>query len=254
MTHRKFNQQLCKGTGMINETLLLLELCEEGITKETLLSQVINSNILSTSSETRAKDIVKTVFYNRFMKDNPKVCHWLRRVRSRGLSVNHLSQLLYIFCARQNDILRDYIETELNPASESFIDTLPKDTFVKYVKQLAENNLVDWSEASIKKNASYIKACLCDFQIIDNNNRILKPEINDFTALFLMYELHFSGLSDMAIWNHEDWKLFNINKSDVLRIILELNLKGGYIAQSSGELLTISWQYKTMEEMIDATL
>ena len=239
---------------MINETLLLLELCEEGITKETLLSQVINSNILSTSSETRAKDIVKTVFYNRFMKDNPKVCHGLRRVRSRGLSVNHLSQLLYIFCARQNDILRDYIETELNPASESFIDTLPKDTFVKYVKQLAENNLVDWSEASIKKNASYIKACLCDFQIIDNNNRILKPEINDFTALFLMYELHFSGLSDMAIWNHEDWKLFNLNKSDVLRIILELNLKGGYIAQSSGELLTISWQYKTMEEMIDATL
>ena len=69
-----------------------------------------------------------------------------------------------------------------------------------------------------------------------------------------MYELHFSGLSDMAIWNHEDWKLFNLNKSDVLRIILELNLKGGYIAQSSGELLTISWQYKTMEEMIDATL
>jgi hypothetical protein len=254
MTHRVYNQQLGKGTGMINETLLLLELCEEGTTKESLLKQVIDSNILSTSSETRARDIVRTVFYNRFMKDNAKVCLWLKRARSRGLSVNHLSQLLYIFCVRQNDILREFIETELNPTTDSFIEALPKDAFIKFVKNLAINNLVDWSDASIKKNASYIKASLCDFQIIDNNNNILKPAVNDFTALFLMHELHFSGLSDMAIWNHDDWKLFNLSKSDVLRIILDLSLKGGYIAQSSGELLTISWQYKTMEEMIDATL
>ena len=239
---------------MINETLLLLELCDEKTTKESLLKQVIDSNVLSTSSETRARDIVRTVFYNRFMKDNAKACLWLKRVRSRGLSVNHFSQLLYIFCVRQNDILRDFIETQLNPVTESIIEALPKDTFVKYVKNLVANNLVDWSESSIKKNASYIKACLCDFHIIDNNNRILKPVINDFTALFLLHELHFSGLSDMAIWNHDDWKLFNMSKSDVLRIIMDLNLKGGYIAQSSGELLTISWQYKTMEEMIDATL
>ena len=31
-------------------------------------------------------------------------------------------------------------------------------------------------------------------------------------------------------------------------------IKGGYIAQCSGELLTISWNYQTMEEFIDATL
>ena len=36
--------------------------------------------------------------------------------------------------------------------------------------------------------------------------------------------------------------------------IMDMNIKGGYIAQCSGELLTISWNYQTMEEFIDATL
>ena len=35
---------------------------------------------------------------------------------------------------------------------------------------------------------------------------------------------------------------------------MNLSLKGGYIAQSSGDLLTISWKFNSMEEMIDATL
>ena len=54
----------------------------------------------------------------------------------------------------------------------------------------------------------------------------------------------------MAIWHHEDWSLYGLDKYQVQEKIMELNLKGGYIAQCSGELLTISWNYQTMEEFI----
>ena len=69
-----------------------------------------------------------------------------------------------------------------------------------------------------------------------------------------MHELHFEGLSDVAVWNHEDWQLFGLDKYQVGERIMELNLKGGYIAQCTGDLMTISWKYNSMEEFINGTL
>ena len=93
-----------------------------------------------------------------------------------------------------------------------------------------------------------------DFDIVARNGNILPYEISNFDMLYLMHELHFAGLSDMAIWNHEDWQLFGLDKYSLLQRIMDMNIKGGYIAQCSGELLTISWNYQTMEDFINGTL
>ena len=58
----------------------------------------------------------------------------------------------------------------------------------------------------------------------------------------------------MAIWEMEEWRLFNLTRHQVLDRIMNLSLKGAYMAQTSGELLAISWNYKSMEEFINATL
>ena len=47
---------------------------------------------------------------------------------------------------------------------------------------------------------------------------------------------------------------FYLDKYQVQEKIMNLNLKGGYIAQCSGELLTISWNYQTMEEFINGAI
>ena len=93
-----------------------------------------------------------------------------------------------------------------------------------------------------------------DFDLVDKRNNILPYEIANTTVLYLMHELHFRGFSDMAIWHHEDWVLFGLDKYQVQEKIMNLNLKGGYIAQCSGELLTISWNYQTMEEFINGAI
>lgn len=93
-----------------------------------------------------------------------------------------------------------------------------------------------------------------DFDMIDSKYNILPYEVADFTILYLMHELHFEGLSDVAVWNHEDWQLFGLDKYQVGERIMELNLKGGYIAQCTGDLMTISWKYNSMEEFINGTL
>lgn len=90
--------------------------------------------------------------------------------------------------------------------------------------------------------------------MINRKGEILPYEVNDFTILYFMYEQHFAGLSDMAIWDMEEWSLFNLSRHQVLERIMNLSLKGAYMAQTSGELLTISWNYKSMEEFINAAI
>jgi len=249
-----YSTQLAKGTGMINETLAILNVYEPGMTKEALCQYVIDSNYLSTSTETRAKDIINRVFYYRFMSVNPSVPLWLRQIRRKGLMVSQMAQLFYIYCARENAVMYDFIATVLNPAKESGQQRFTRQDFTDYMHGIVERGEASWSDFMQKKNGGYLRSTLIDFGLLDEANNILPFDIDDFTVLYLMHELHFSGLSDMAIWEHEDWKLFNLNKYDVLSAIMNKSLKGGYIAQTSGDILSISWSFNSMEEMIDATL
>ena len=105
-----------------------------------------------------------------------------------------------------------------------------------------------------KKCAGYIKSALVDFDFINRRSEILQYDIATFTLLYFMHEMHFSGMSDIAIWNSEDWSLFGLDKYAMQEIILANNMRGGYIAQCTGELMTISWNHKTMEDFINELL
>ena len=202
----KYTIALAKGCGLIEETLTLLSVCDEHTTRESLAQCVHEQNLLSRCSDMRSMDIVKLVFYPRFMKHEPHVMLWLGAIRKKGLLLSQFKQLLMLYCARENAVMYDFIVNELNVLR------------------------------------------------VNQTQKLERDQISNFVLLYLMHELHFSGLSDMAIWNHEDWQLFGLDKYTLLDRIMDMNIKGGYIAQCSGELLTISWNYQTMEEFIDATL
>lgn len=250
----QYNYKLGKGCGLIEETLALLSVYQKGMTKDELAEYVHQYNTLSKSTAKRSQDIVRIIFYSRFMRRNPDVAYWLKAIREKGLMLAKFNQLLMLYCARDNAIFYDYLIQELNFLKEEQKPIVPKDNSVNYVKKIAESGNVQWGEIIQKRLASYLKTLLVEFNFTDKKGTILPYDISNFTILYMLHELHFEGLSDVAIWNHEDWKLFGLDKYGVLEKIMEQNLKGGYIAQSTGDLLTISWNYKTMEEFINGTL
>lgn len=109
MRNTQYNCKLGKGCGLIEETLSLLEIYQDGMTIDALLEYVHQSNTLSKCTELRTKDIVKLVFYPRLMSRNPKVPIWLKEIRSKGLLLHHFKQLLLLYCARENAVIYDYI-------------------------------------------------------------------------------------------------------------------------------------------------
>lgn len=254
MRNTKYTLQLTQGTGMINETLILLSVFQEGMTKEILLSYVKDNDTLSCQTERRLRNIIYEVFYPRYMKNNSNVPMWLSKIRKQGLPLKQFTQLLMIYCARESAVFYDGIVQIINKAKQSGSNSIDVDALPLYMLSLVENGIVTWSDYMQKKNSGKVRTMLQNFELIDKKGTILPYEPSDFTILYLMHEQHFAGLSDMAIWDMEEWQLFNLDRHQVLARIMDLSLRGAYIAQTSGDLLTISWNYQTMEEFIDATL
>ena len=56
----------------------------------------------------------------------------------------------------------------------------------------------------------------------------------------------------MPVLNHEDWKLFGLERDDVLEEMKRLSLKGlVIIIQSAGDVVRVGWKQRDMEELCD---
>lgn len=254
MRNTTHTTQLSQGTGLINETLSLLSIYQKGMSIKELTDYVRDHDTLSCQTDRRLKHITHDVFYMRFMKNDPSVPIWLNRIRNNGLPLKQFSQILMIYCAREHAVLFDAIVHVLNRLKSEKRPIIEITDLTDFVLDIIKNGQAKWSEIMQRKNAGYIRSTLVDFDFIDRRGAILPYELYDMTILYLLYEQHFAGLSDMAIWDLEEWKLFNLDRRQVLDRVMGLSLKGAYMAQTSGDLLTISWNYQSMEEFIDATV
>ena len=249
---RTYNSNLLKGTGLIQETLTLLESYEENESLSDFHQRIFESGLLSKSTEGRIKDIVKNVFAIRYLRYDLPIPIYLKEMRANYASMDVIIQLFYIYTCRANPILRDFVEQVYFPLTSKSFSALkasdPKD-FIKDAL-LDERILVSWSDSTISKVSEHIIATLIDFRLIERNKTFLPYRLIELSANYLIHELHFRGFSDYDIWHHEDWKLFGLREEEVIKEIEKISFSGAFIFQFSGELLRISWQYNNMEEFI----
>lgn len=132
----KYTIALAKGCGLIEETLTLLSVCDEHTTRESLAQCVHEQNLLSRCSDMRSMDIVKLVFYPRFMKHEPHVMLWLGAIRKKGLLLSQFKQLLMLYCARENAVMYDFIVNELNVLRVNQTQKLERDRITMFIKAL----------------------------------------------------------------------------------------------------------------------
>ena len=250
---RAYNSNLLKGTGLIQETLTLVE-CYEG--DESVLDfhkRILESGLLSKSTENRVKDIVRNVFAGRYLGYDLPIPIYLKEMRDNYTSMDVITQLFYIYTCRANPVLADFISEIYFPLSRKSYSALKASDPKDFIRQaLTDGRIpVSWSDSTVNKVSEHIIATLIDFRLIEKNKNILPYRLIELSANYLLHELHFRGFSDYDIWHHEDWKLFGLSEGEVIREIEKISFSGSFIFQFSGELLRISWQYKNMKEFIN---
>src|SRR6185312_16069506 len=249
-----YNSDLLKGTGLIQETLLLLDIYEPGISKKDLIEGVIQSNVLVKSHKNRIKDIIKHVFYRRFFTHGESAVIALKKLRAAHIPLETLSQLFLVYTCRRNLILFDFITEVYQKLAQQNESILPQDAATLFIEESLRSGHMEqaWAESTKKKIAQHIHACLIDFKLIDKQKNILPLYLSDAAANFLAHEMHFNNCSDEAIVNAEEWRLFGYTRYDIIKHLERLSFQGHYIFQNSGDIIKIAWVYHNMNEFTDA--
>ena len=251
-----YTTQLQAGLGLIQETTNLLTLWEPGMSATDLYNSALQSGRFPNITARRLRNIVAECFAPRYLVDQGQPAKSLVRLKS-SLSNVELTQLLLLFTCRANSILGDFVRQVYWARYVGGYSEVTTDDARAFVERSMDDgkSLKRWSETTVRRVAAYLTGCCADYGMLErgllSRRRILAYRISHTVAAYIAYDLHTSGLGDNTILAHQDWQLYGLQREDVLEELKRLSLKGLLIVQAAGDVIHISWKFKTMEEVCD---
>lgn len=256
MIHQRYyTTQLQAGLGLIEETRQLLQIYQPGMTTVQLYEAALASGRFPLVTARRLRNIVAECFAPRYLRD-PHAAELLKILVDR-LTINELNQLLFIYTARANLVLADFVrDVYWAHYSAGRNDLQLEDARVFVENSVREGKTQKpWSETTIKRVSSYLMGCCADYGLVTTTGRnqrsIAAYRIFPKVAAYLAYDLKFSGLGGNQIVASPDWELFGLNPIDVRDQLKRLSLQGLLIFQAASDVVHIGWTYKSVEELID---
>jgi hypothetical protein len=249
-----YTTQLQAGLGVVDETQTLLDLYEEGMTALQLYEVALDSGAFPMVSARRLRNIVSECFAPRFIKSDS--AKYLKTLKN-SLSLDSMTQFFLIHTAAANRVFHDFLSEvywERYSGGRSSLSLQDAKDFVENAVREGKTTKV-WSETTMTRVSSYVLGCCVDFGMVSSKRtreRNIQPiRIQSSTVAYLAYFLHFSGLGDNGVINHEHWSLFGLEPSDVREEFKRLALNGWVIFQAAGDVVKIGWNYDSMDEVID---
>lgn len=252
-----YTADLSKGQGLIPETMALLQCWVPGISLPDFKDKVLSDGIIGRATALRVNDIVGRIFSVRYLADNGRAARCMKYLIELGGTEKNLNQLFFLHAARGHVVFRDFVTELYWGRLMTGANEITKQDALDFIQTAINLGRITppWSESTVARVARYLGTCLGDFGLASKNrsgNReILPVNINSLTALYLVYDLHFTGLSDRAVLEHHDWALFGLSPMDVRQELIRIG-NGHLIIQYSADVVTISWEHENMEDALHA--
>lgn len=253
-----YTTQLQAGLGMINETLDLLRIVESGDTPTRLSSRALNAGLFSRTTARRAHNIVAEMFAPRYLVHGDQPALFLRGLVAARLSLEDVRQICFLHTARAQAIFADFVLYVYWPRYGAGARSLSRTEAEAFVHRGLDSGRMAkrWTETTIHRISGYLLGCCADFGLLSDTNRsartILPFSIRPRVALYLAYDLHFSGLSDKQIALHSDWKLFGLEGQEPIAELKRLAHDGHLIVQAAADLVQISWKHRSLDDLAHA--
>ena len=255
---RKYTTQLQAGLGSIPETLALLRLWEPGMNSARLADRAIETGLFSRTTARRARNLVAEMFAPRYLDNGGAAASRLKWLLERNYPYELMIQIFFLQTARAQKIFGDFVLEVYWPRYSAGANVISKTDAERFIYRALDTGRMQkrWSESTIRRVSGYLLGCCVDFGLLAEGGRmertIKRFSIRTDMALYLAHDLHFAGLSDMAVVNHYDWRLFGLEAQEVLNLMRKLGHDSHLMIQSSIDLIQISWKYLTMGECLNA--
>lgn len=256
MKSAPYTTQLQAGLGLVNETKALLELWSVGMPTSQLNQVALESGHFPKITARRLRNIISECFAPRYLVSSGAPARHLQKL-SVAVPTPDLIQLMLIFTCRANPILGDFVRDVYWMRYSGGYQEITNDDARAFVERGIDDGKTSkrWSESTVRRVSAYLTGCCADYGLLErgtkSKRRILSFRISSAVTAYLAHELHFKGLGDNAVLNHQDWQLFGMERDDVLEELKRLSLKGLVIIQAAGDVVRVSWKQQNMEELCD---
>jgi Putative inner membrane protein (DUF1819) len=254
----RYTTQLQAGLGMVSETLELLRLWRPGLSAQQLSKSARADGLFARATARRTRNLVIEMFAPRFLVGDGTPAARVKYLIERQLPHAALVQLCFLQTARAQRVFRDFVIDVYWPRYSAGASLLAREAGERFIQRALDAGKMPrrWSASTVSRVSGYLLSCCADFGLLavggGKQRQIQRFSIRPDIALYLAYDLHFSGLGDMAVVRHADWKLFGQEPLDTIRLLQSLGRARHLMIQSAADVISISWRYKTMEDCLNA--
>lgn len=249
-----YTVQLGHGLGLIDETMILLDLWQPGMNAPALHRTALESGYFATLSARRLHDMIAVGFGPRYLVNGAAPAKLLKTIKG-AVSRSELEQLFFLYTARAHLVLADFVREvywAAYAAGKQTLGSAESRVFVEAAVYDGKTTMA-WSPQMIRRVASNLTGCCADFSMLERGalsvRKILPYRVEPRVVTILAYDLHNAGLGDNQLLAHPDWALYGLQRDDVLAELKRAALQGALIVQSAAGVTRISWLYKSMEEL-----
>lgn len=254
-----YTTQLGAGLGLVEESQSLLSQWQPGMETQDLFQAALDSGEFPNVTARRLRNIVAECFAPRYLNAEYAPVAWLKKLNHQ-ISARAINQIFYLYTVRANLILREFITNLYWERYASGYSELTTDDSKEFVHRATHDGKTKklWSENTIKRQSSYLLSACADYKLLKPLSRTARQmtpiRLDPCAAVILAYDLHLRGIADNNLISHPDWQLFGLHAEDVREELKRLSVSKFWIIQTAADVVSISWAYKTMEEVIDVIL
>ena len=216
-TDRRYTIALCKGAALVDETRTLVRQWSPGEEIGDFVNRVLRENLLARATAYRTKDIVRRVFVRRFLTPTDEPARQLKRIIGNGLPRKLFAEVLFLYAARADHLLYDFSTEVFWPACRRRRSILTRDDVLAFIAEATDRGRIEqaWSAKVQVKIARAVLSTLRDVGFLREERRghreIVSYYLSDEGVAYLAYELHATGISDSAMCEQPDWRLFGLD-------------------------------------------
>lgn len=214
--------------------------------------------ILVKRTAQRADDLVLSIFRPWFLSPDKKAAERIQKILGKNVDWQNLNELFLLYKSRAEAVLYDFLILKFWMQFQDGALYLRKSDVDDFLHDAVQKNMIEkqWSENTKTRLIQGMFVALKDAGFLKEEKQNLYAFVNyrvsSFMFAYLAYDLHFTGLTDLAVIDHPDWQLFGLKRPQILQVLSDIGSKCGLLVQQAGSVVRITWNYASMDEVIDA--
>lgn len=252
-----YTQALTRGGALLSEMRALLSAWQPGESAADFRRRAHAEDLLGKATARTVEDYL-LAFSRRFLLPSDAAARHLRRILAGSPPRQLFVDLVFYYTTRAEVLLHDFLLLKYWPAVRQGRLEIGNRDVLELIQEAELDGRIraPWS-AEVKYNLpARVLNALSDFGLLRPARKASREvehySPTDGALVYLAYLLHTAGVADSFLAQHPAWGLFGLQPTEALNRLDALSGEEWFLVQRAGEVVRVTWQYRSLEEVVDA--